>query len=118
MVKCVPCENLTPRGEFRHKVVLKYQTATPTILNESGTESSGTAVQAAIKTLSGSDRHYANQRNPQVNKKVCIDYRSDVTPDWWIEHVKHGATKTYQIEWIDNVDERDRELQIYVTERV
>lgn len=112
MAKCTPCENLTPRGRFRHSVTMKYKASLGNILSE-GTDSSGVKMKAAIETLNGSDRYYANQRNPLVDKKVCVDYRSDINPDCWFEH----GTKTYQIAWIDNVDERDRELQCYVTEK-
>ena len=82
-------------------------------LNEvTGSWSTQTTVWASIKPMNGKELFRAEQVKSSARTKITIRYYSSIDETW---RVKYG-TRIYDIEWIDNIDERNRVMEIFATE--
>ena len=71
-------------------------------------------VWASIEPLRGTEFFAARQTNAEVSGKVVMRYLAGVKPDMRILH----GSRTFEIVSVVDVEERHRELQIMVNERV
>lgn len=69
-------------------------------------------VWARVRTLSGTERIAAQQASSILTHEVTIRYRSDVRPD----HRLVLGIRAFDIKDVRNVDERNEELRMLVTE--
>ncbi len=105
--------------KLRHKVNIQFPTETQNAYGEPVPSWSNLAegVWASILPLSGREFFAAKQMNSEVEVKIGMRWRPDITAKMKIVHgptcvCKSTATEEYMIETPINVNGRNRELQI------
>lgn len=71
-------------------------------------------VWAHIHNLSGSERFENSQLQAELTHRITIRYRKDITREYRIRY----QGRIFEIDYMVNVDEVNRFLGIYVTERI
>lgn len=67
-----------------------------------------------ITQLSGREYFAAQQFNPEITHKIRLRYVPGLTPKMRIRL----ATRIFEINHLLNVDERNKEIELYATERL
>ena len=102
-------------GTLRHKVVIQKNTPTR---DSYGAEVEAWAdyatVWASIEPARGREFWESQQVNAEVTGKIRIRYLEGITPKM---RVKHGS-RIFEIISVINPEERNRELQLMVKERI
>lgn len=97
-----------PAGRLRHPVVIERQAKS---FDRSGAVSTWTEflrTRADIETVRSGDAVSAGQSTAQSNVIITIRYRPGITSEMRVK----TATKTYRIEAIENVQERNTVLRL------
>jgi SPP1 family predicted phage head-tail adaptor len=101
-------------GDLRHRITIQQLTPTQNGLDSTEVPADFATVWAAIEPLSGREYFAAQQVNAEVTCRIRMRYLAGVTPSM---QVKFGE-RTFAIESVINVEERNRELQLMVKEVV
>ena len=102
-------------GTLRHKVVIQQNTPTRDSYGaevEAWTDYA--TVWASIEPARGREFWESQQVNAEVTGKISIRYLAGITPKM---RVKHGS-RIFEIISVINPEERNRELQLMVKEKV
>jgi len=103
-------------GTMRHKVVIQQNV--PTEKDSYGAEVDNwtdyATVWASIEPARGREFWESQQVNAEVTGKIRIRYLGGITPKM---RVKHG-NRIFDIVSVINPEERNRELQLMVKERI
>ncbi len=102
-------------GRLRHQLSLQSPTFTNTSVATMVT-SWGTAatIWGSIEPLRGREFYDAALINSDVKAKIIIRYTSDIAPNY---KIIFGA-RTFLIESVINIEERNKEMQLMVIEEV
>lgn len=97
-------------GSLRHKVTLQKPVETQNAYGEPEQrwQTVSSNIWASISPLRGREYLTAQQMTSEIDAKICLRHRTDVTAKMKI--VK--GTDEYLIEAIINPDERNRELEL------
>lgn len=102
-------------GELRRQITIEQRADTPNSRGEPiPAWSTFATVYAAIEPIVGREKIIASQVNDQQEMNVRIRYLPGVSPKM---RIKYG-TRTFQIEGVVNVDERDREMKLMCIEQL
>jgi SPP1 family predicted phage head-tail adaptor len=102
-------------GKLRHKVLIESAAEAQDSFGEPDpTWSTFGTAWAAIAPLTGREAVTAQQIDAQIDHKVTIRYLAGVAPKM---RVKFGS-RIFNIISVANIDERNREIQLLVTESV
>ena len=103
-------------GRLRHLVNIQKQVETQNAYGEPEVTWSNIAekVWCQIEPLRGREYFAAKQINADIEARVIMRYRNDVTAKMRLMH----GTNEYYIYSIINVDERDREIQLMCTRSI
>jgi len=94
-------------GDLRHRITLQQKTETRDSFGAViETWNDVATLYASIEPLRGKEFFDAQQVNAEVTIRIRIRYRSGVTPNM---RVLFG-TRTFDIQSVINVDERNREM--------
>lgn len=107
---------------LRHKVTIQTPVETQNTYGEPEVSwrNVATGVWAGIEPLRGREYFAAKQMNAEVEARISLRWRADVTPKMRLVHgpicvCKSTATDEYLIDTVINVNERNRELQVMCT---
>jgi SPP1 family predicted phage head-tail adaptor len=102
-------------GLMRDRVAIKQRVDG---LDEYGGQSESfttlATVWAQVKPATGTERHAADQPEAILSHTVTIRYRSDITPELYLE-VENGPT--LDIWSVNNIDRRNARLELSCLER-
>ncbi|MCP5004525.1 MAG: phage head closure protein [Planctomycetes bacterium] len=102
-------------GQLRHEIIIQSAATAPNSYGEGiETWSTFATVRASIIPISGKEYFSANQEQSSVSHKVSMRYLSGVNTKM---RVLFGD-RVYNVKSVINFQERDRELQLMVTEDV
>lgn len=103
-------------GQLRHRVNIQRQVETQNAYGEPEVSWSNvvTDIWASIEPLRGKEFFAAKQFNAEIEARIRMRYRSDVTAKM---RILHGSNE-YYIDSVINVGERDRELQLMCTRSI
>lgn len=103
-------------GALRHLVTIQKQVETQNTYGAPEVTWSDVAekVWCRIEPLRGREYFAAKQVNADIEARVVMRYRNDITAKM---RLLHGMNE-YYIDTIINVDERDRELQLMCTRSI
>lgn len=103
-------------GRLRHKVDIQQPVETQNSYGEPEVAWANVVedVWASIEPFRGREYFAAKQFNAEIEARVVMRYRSDVTAKM---RVVHGSNE-YYIDSVINVDERNRELQLMCTRSI
>ena len=104
-------------GLLRHRVT--YQEITGESVDDDGQPIKtwgdiGTNIPAAIRTLTGRELLQAQQIQAQSDQVITHRYQGYAIKASG-RYTMDG--RTFNVEWVDNVDARDREIRAYVIEQ-
>lgn len=102
-------------GRLRHRLSLQ----SPTITNTSTgtiTESWGTTatIWGSVEPLRGREFYDSALINSDITSRIVVRYTSDIEPNYKIVF----GTRTFLIVSIIDIDERNKEMNLMVTEEV
>lgn len=102
-------------GRLRHRVTLQSATTSQDAYGAPvETWSDQATVWAAVEPLSGREFFTVQAERAELSHRIRIRHRADVTPSWRVSY----DSRTFDIETVVNVMERDRELHLMCREVV
>lgn len=103
-------------GKLRHKVDIQYPTETQNTYGEPEVTWTdlATGVWCQIQPLRGREFFESRQFNAEIDARIVMRHRSDVTAKM---RIMHGSDE-YYVDSVINVDERDREVQLMCTRSI
>ena len=102
-------------GRLRHRMWLKEPTHTSDGMGANTTTWGTVEVfWGSVEPLRGREWIASGLENSEVSGKIVRRYKSGITPDMIVAF----GSRTFQIVSVINVDERNRELQLMVMEKV
>jgi SPP1 family predicted phage head-tail adaptor len=104
----------TPAGEMRHHLTIQSLATTPTAEGDTlDTPVTVAKVWARIMPLSGSEKFVAAMQQDTSSHKINCRYVSGITPKM---RAIRADGRVFNFTSVNNVDERNRELEILATE--
>lgn len=105
-------------GHLRSRVTFETATVAPNSVGDPVKSYSTVGVEwARVESLAGRERFASMVQQGQAEYRVVARYRSDLAVLGHEDRLTHGG-KRYDIRWVENVDERNKELIFYCTEHV
>ena len=102
-------------GRLRHRMWLKEPTHTSDGMGANTTTWGTVEVfWGSVEPLRGREWIASGLENSEVSGKIVRRYKSGITPDMIVAF----GSRTFQIVSVINVDERNKEQQLMVTEKV
>lgn len=102
-------------GRLRHRIVIQSPTETINSYGErEQTWATFATVWASIEPMRGRELLEAQQINAELSVKIRIRYLASVKPKYRIS----WDSRTFEINSIANIEERDREIELMCTELV
>ena len=100
-------------GQLRHRVSIQEPEETQNLYGEPEVTwtNVATGIWAGIEPLRGREFFAAKQYNSEIDAKIVMRYRSDVTAKMRVLH----SSNEYYVDSVINVGERNRELQLMCT---
>lgn len=105
-------------GSLRRKVTIETPTEAQNALGEpiKSWATFAANVPADIAPYNGSERLIAQQVNSQLNTRMTIRYLAGVTTRMRVIYASATGTRTFQIENIENIDERNKQMTLECVE--
>lgn len=101
-------------GAMRHRMTLVSQTqGVDAYQGPTTSYTGGTAVWASIRVIGGRERAIAEQYAAEATVVIRIRYRTGVNAKTRVEF----GSRRFDVLWPDNVEERNRYLDLYCVER-
>ena len=101
-------------GRLRHRLSLQSPTHANTVGTITTTWGTVAAIWGSIEPLRGKEYYDSAVINADISAKIIIRYTADIEPDYRIVF----ETRVFEIMWIINVEEKDKEMQLMVKEEV
>jgi len=109
-------------GKLRHHLVLQTDTASSTDFGTRGENTPTWAkkydMHCSIEQLTGQEAVLAHQLHPLATHKIRTRWREGVTVRDRLRFTRSGTTRTFGIERLMNMDERNIELEFLVREEL
>ena len=105
-------------GKLRRKVTIETPTETQNAIGEpvKAWATFAANVPAEIMPFNGKEMLIAQQVNSQLNTRMTIRYLAGVTTRMRVIYASATGTRTFQIENIENIDERNRQMTLECVE--
>jgi len=103
-------------GRLRHRLSLQSPTHANTVGTITTTWGTVATIWGSIEPLRVFNREFYSSAviNAEISATIIIRYTADIEPDYRIVF----ETRIFEIMWIINVDEKDKEMQLMVKEEV
>ncbi len=99
-------------GAMRHRVSLMQPSQMADSIGDIGEPVVFAERWAEVRTLSGQEFYRSQQFTSEANRLVVMRYLAGVVPSMTVQF----GTRSFEILWVENVEERNVKLNLYVKE--